>query len=356
MNERALLLNLLRSAILGDTNFSVPESLDWGRLIEEAGKQGMSVIASDGLQVLYDQGIYMAHDDKELRRIKARWFGQTMRYEHRYAGQVAAAKIMGAWLAEEGIQTVVLKGLVVAECYPIPSHRYSSDMDCFLIKDGEHLNAYELGNKVMETHGLSVDRSYYKNSKYDFSALHVENHKFCTPFRGNETLRNMERFLQRLILDGPLKPLGDTGLLEPPSLFSALFLIEHSYSHFLHEGLTLKHVLDWALFRRKHADDTDWDAFRCYCREFGLLRFAEALENVCDYVLYDQPLTETRIMEDIWKGLSLHDGKKGLALRLSIARNTLNAGWKYRRYSEISMLKGLWIQVKGFFWERNPRL
>ena len=356
MNERAFLLNLIRSAVLGETHFSVPESLDWARLIDEASRQGMSVIASDGLQWLYDQGIYAAHDEKELRRMKARWFGKTMQYEQRYASQMSAAKKMGEWLTEEGIQTVVLKGFVVAECYPIPAHRYSSDMDCFLIKDGEHLEAYELGNRVMEDHGVSVDRSYYKNSAYDVAELHVENHKFCTPFRGNVTLRKMERLLQRLIIEGPLTPLGDSILLEPPPLFSALFLMEHSYSHFLHEGLTLKHVLDWALFRRKHTEDTDWDAFRSYCQEFGLLRFAEALENICDYVLYDQPLTETRIMDDIWKGLSLHDDKKGLALRLSIARNTLNAGWKYRGYSEISMLKGLWIQVKGFLFDKNPRL
>lgn len=356
MDERAFLLNLLRSAVLGETDFSVPESLDWACLINEAERQGVSVIASDGLQRLYDQGIYAAHDEKDLRRMKARWFGKTMQYEQRYAGQVAAAKKMGKWLAEDGIQTVVLKGLVVAECYPVPSHRYSSDMDCFLIKDGEHLDAYESGNKVMEANGVSVDRSYYKNSTFDVAGLHVENHKFCTPFRGNETLTSMERFLQRLILDGPLTALGDTGLLEPPPLFSALFLMEHSYSHFLHEGLTLKHVLDWALFRRKHADDIDWDAFRCRCQEFGLLRFADALGNICGYVLYDQPLVETRIMDDIWKGLSLHGDKKGLALRLSIARNTLNAGWKYRTFSNLSMMKALLIQVKGFLFERNPQL
>ena len=136
MNERAFLLNLIRSAVLGETHFSVPESLDWARLIDEASRQGMSVIASDGLQWLYDQGIYAAHDEKELRRMKARWFGKTMQYEQRYASQMSAAKKMGEWLTEEGIQTVVLKGFVVAECYPIPAHRYSSDMDCFLIKDG----------------------------------------------------------------------------------------------------------------------------------------------------------------------------------------------------------------------------
>lgn len=356
MNERAFLLNLLRSAVLGETDFSVPEALDWACLIDEADRQGVSVIASDGLQRLYDQGQYRAHDERDLRRLKAQWFAKTMKFEQRYANQLASAKKMGDWLSVEGIHTIVLKGAVVSECYPIPSHRYSADMDIFLVKDGEHLNAYELGNKVMEAHGLAVDRSYYKNSSFDILGLHVENHKFCSPFRGNSTLRNLERLLQQLLLEGLWAPLGVTGLLEPPPLFSALFLMEHAYSHFLHEGLTLKHVLDWALFRRKHDEDIDWDAYRRYCEDYGLWRFAEALENVCGYVLYDQPLVETRIMDDIWKGLSLHSGKKGLALRLSIARNTLIAGWKYRTYSNLSMMKALWIQVKGFLFDKNPQL
>ena len=97
--EREFLLNLLRASLLGETEFAVPETVDWQVLIDEAGRQGVSVIASDGLQRLYDAGIYEAHDEKEVRRLKARWFGKTMKYEHRYAGQVAAAKKMGEWLA-----------------------------------------------------------------------------------------------------------------------------------------------------------------------------------------------------------------------------------------------------------------
>ena len=228
---------------------------------------------------MFDAGVYSVLGDKEERWTKAQWFAKTMQFEQRYAYQLAAARKMRKWFAAEGIQTVVLKGFTVSECYPVPAHRYSADLDCFLIKDGEHFEAYELGNQVIEKRGGEVSRHYYKNSSYDLPGLHVENHKFCTPFRGNKTLKRLEQLLQEMIVAGPWTEFEGTGLLMPPVLASALFLIEHAYSHFLHEGLNLRHILDWALFKRKHQSDLDWPAFDRYVDEFGFRRFYDAFSH-----------------------------------------------------------------------------
>ena len=362
MKEREFLLTLLQaglSSVGGD--ISIPENVDWEALISEAERQGVAVLASDGLQRLYDEGLYSADDDKETRRMKARWFGKTMSYEQRYAGQLAAARKMEKWLASTGIQTVVMKGFSVAECYPIPSHRYSADLDCFLMKEGEHLDAYESGNQVMEKHGVKVNRGYYKNSSFDLPGLHVENHKFCTPFRGNKTLLRFERNLQEMMKNGSLTPLGDTGLFMPPPFFSALFLTEHAYSHFLHEGLTLKHILDWMLFRQRHTDDVDWSQFESDCAEFGFSRFLASIDHVGEFVLgtrteEELDVIDRRFLEDVWEGPSLHPGKKGFRARVFLVGNTLRAAWKYRFYSNLSMPYALWIQVKGFLFDRNPKL
>ena len=359
--EQEILLNFLRASVLDDTGFVIPENLDWDALIEESNRQGVCVIASDGLQKLYDDGTYSVLGDKELRRKKARWLGKTMEYEHRYAGQLAAATKMGKWMASTGIQTVILKGFTVSECYPIPAHRYSADFDCFLIKNGEHLEAYELGNRVMENHEISVSRGFYKNSSFNVGGLMVENHKFCVPFRGNKLLRRFERLLQQMILEGPLTAFGSTGLFEPPPLASALFMTEHAYSHFLHEGLNIRHILDWVLFRRKHDSDVNWYTFDKYIDEFGLRRFYDAYEHLGEFVLgerTDASLTdlERRMMDSVWAGLDLHESVKGPVGKLRLVGNTLRAGWKYREFSPISMTKGLWIQVKGFLFEKKPSL
>lgn len=359
--ERVFLLHLIQASALGDTSFAIPDSLDWSVLIEEAGRQNVSVIASDGLQMLYDAGIYSVTGDKEERRMKAKWFAKTMKYEQRYADQLAAAKKMEEWFASEGIQTVVLKGFAVSECYPFPSHRYSSDLDCFLIKDGEHLAAYELGNQVIEMHGLPVERKYYKNSSFNLVGLYVENHKYCTPCRGNKTMKRLEQLLQEMILEGPLTEFKGTDLLMPPVLASALFLTEHAYSHFLHEGLNLRHILDWALFKRKHGYDMDWGAFEKYVGEFGFRRFYDAFSHLGDYVLglYNYSSLsprERRMMDSVWAGLDVHESVDGFVGKLRLVGNTLRARWKYREFAPISMAKALTIQVKGFLFERNPVL
>lgn len=359
--EREFILNLIRASVLGNTGFDIPAILDWPVLIEEVGRQNITVIASDGLQKLYDAGVYSVSGDKDERRAKAKWFAKTMGYEQRYADQLAAAKKMGKWFASEGIVTVVLKGFTVSECYPIPSHRYSSDLDCFLIKEGEHFAAYELGNLVIEKHGLPVERKYYKNSSFNLAGLFVENHKFCTPFRGNKTLKKFEQLLQRMILDGPLVEFEETGLMMPPVLASALFLTEHAYSHFLHEGLNLRHILDWALFKRKHGYDMDWCAFEKYVDEFGFRQFYDAFSHLGDYVLglymYSSlSAQERRMMDSVWAGLDLHESVRGFVGKLRLVGNTLRAGWKYREFAPISMPKALAIQVKGFLFDKNPAL
>lgn len=364
MKERQFLLTLLQAGLASvDEGVSVPESVDWDALIAEADRQGVCVLASDGLQKLYDSGLYTVGGDKESRRAKARWFGKTMQYEQRYAEQLSAARKMGEWFASAGIQTVVMKGLTVAECYPIPSHRYSADLDCFLIKDGEHLEAFEYGNQVMEAHGINVSRGFYKNSSFHLDGLFVENHKFCTPCRGNKTLIALEKLLQGMMLEGHLAPLGDTGLFMPSPMFSALFLTEHAYSHFLHEGLNLRHVLDWALFRRRHKDDVDWTRFDAYCAEFGFSRFLESIDHVGEYVLGsrtrdDMFPIDLRMLESIWKGLDLHKDLDPHSLRgkIAFAGNTIRSAWKYRAYSNISMLRALWIQVKGVVFVRKVEL
>ena len=359
--ERIFLLDLIRASVFGYTGFELPEFADWAILIEEAGRQNVSVIASDGLQKLYDAGVYSVSGSKEERRIKAQWFAKTMKYEQRYADQLAAGKKMREWFASAGIQTVVLKGFTVSECYPIPSHRYTSDLDCFLIKDGEHWEAYELGNQVIENHGLEVDRTYYKNSSFNLPGLHVENHKFCTPFRGNNTLRRFELLLQEMILCGPLTKFGDTGLLMPPVLASALFLTEHAYSHFLHEGLNLRHILDWALFHRQHQSDVNWMELERYLSEFGFRRFYDAFTHVGEFVLglrENSSLTslEQRMMDSVWAGLDLHESVRGLVGKSRLVGNTLRAGWKYREFAPISMTYALLIQIYGFLFQRNPVL
>jgi hypothetical protein len=144
-------------------------------------------------------------------------------------------------------------------------------------------------------------------------------------------------------------------------MVSALFLIEHAYSHFLHEGLTWRLVLDWMLFSRRHKEEIDWLTLDALVDEFGFRRFYNSYYRLGQYLLGDateEELTtlDKRMLDDVWAELDLHETLHGVKGKLALAGNTLRASWKYHYFSEISMPHALWIQVKGFLFDKHPTL
>lgn len=332
------------------------DDVDWEEVKALAEKQGLSGVVLDGVERLSGQR-------RPPKQFLLRWIGEVLQREQVYIVQEKAAAEMALLFLQNNIRTYVLKGTVVAACYPNPNHRRSSDMDCFLLPiDTDGPDVWEKGNKLMEQAGFKVKRNYYKNSTIYLPGLTVENHRFITPFRGNNRLKKFEKLLQSMIkTDKGEDKFEGTCLCRPPVMVTALFLIEHAYSHFLHEGLTWRHVLDWMLFRRKHKVEIDWNTFDALIDEFGFRKFYDSYYKLGEYMLglvTESDLTDqdNRMFEDVWDDLDLHDSYLGLKGKLALAGNTWRARWKYRYFSEISVLHALWIQVKGVLFMKNPQL
>ena len=290
------------------------------------------------------------------------WIGQVMLEEERYALQWKTSYEMASLFASNSIRTYVLKGIVVSECYPKPQHRVSSDVDCFLLPDKGDDDVWEKGNQLMEEAGYKVGRGFYKNSSFYLSGLTIENHRFMVPFRGNNRLRRLETVLQGMLKsDNGQDKFSNTSLCRPPMIVSALFLIEHAYSHFLHEGLTWRHVLDWMMFSRRHKNDIDWRALDAMIDEFGFRRFHDSYYRLGQYLVGEIQVSnltiqDKRMLDDVWAPLDLQENLHSLKAKIGMARATVRAGWKYRYFSPISMPQALWIQVKGFLFMKNPQL
>ncbi len=352
-------LHLLRLGIGAESEVVVPECIDWSVLYILAEQQGLLTIAADGLDRI-------PHDCRPQKKDILQWIGMTIQQESQYDVQQKAEAELALLFHLNGIRTYVLKGAVVAECYPKPEHRTSVDMDCFLSAESGTEDVWEKGNQVMEENGFDVSRDFYKNSTSFLPGLTVENHRFLTPWRGNKTLKELETLLQRYLREDKGEDRFDgTWLCRPPVMVSALFLIEHAYSHFLHEGLTWRHVLDWMLFSQRHKDEIDWTDLEARIDEFGFRRFYDSFVRMGKYLLgsasspsgrNEEEKRDLLMLEDIWAPLDLHETVDGIKGKLALAGNTWRARWKYRHFSEISMPRALWIQVFGYLFDRNPRV
>lgn len=348
--------SLVRLGIGNASAVRMPENIDWHALQAVAIEQGLSAIIVDGLEKL-------PVELKPPKPVLLQWIGEVLQEETVAAIQQKVAREMALLFHHYHIRTYVLKGAVVAECYPNIMHRSSVDLDCYLAKaNNSPYDAWEEGNQIIEDAGYEVKRDFYKNSTFIMPGLTVENHQYLTPFRGNKTLKALEKLLQSLVaLDNGEDRFEGTWLYRPPVMVSALFLIEHAYSHFLHEGLTWKHVLDWMMYSKKHDNDISWKEFHAYMDEFGLRKFYEAYLKLGYYLLGVLPEDglnkhEKRMLYDVWAPLDLHESDQGLKGKLALAGNTWRARWKYRYFSEISMIRALWIQTKGVVFIKHPTL
>lgn len=214
--EKNLMLIELLQAALGIRNSlsHIPSDAEWGNGYKLAVRHGIVGVLYVGIERLPKE----QRPDKELL---LEWFGQAEYYRGMYDRQRKAVESLnGLWRAE-GLTVFELKGDSIGRFYPRPNLRFSCGYDCLL-------SDYEQGNKLVEQEGVEVIRDFYKNSSFVWDGLYVENHQFCTPVRGNRAMKRFEVVLRSLISE---KNVVD---------FNALFLMEHLWSHFFEDALTLK--------------------------------------------------------------------------------------------------------------------
>lgn len=354
-SARTDLFALLRAGLHGGGTADIDGSTGdrWRKLYAVAASQGVLALVWDGVEQLPPAS-------QPPRELRLRWAYNVERIERRYAGQRRRAAELAAIYAEAGIRTVVLKGLAVSRLYPVPEHRPCGDLDCFLC--GE----YERGNRLAELAGAEVECGFYKHSHIVFRSLTVENHRFCTAVRGSRRAKAFERNLQRLLAEQPLESLPGSSLLVPPPDFNALFLAKHALSHFLTEGISLRHLCDWAVFIDGEGDAVDWAAFRKAAAEDRLLRFAEILSDLCVRYLgvarnplpADVGPLADRVLDNIFcERRHLNDSPHGVwTQRFRLLGNLARDRWKYREVYGRSFLFEVLRLSGGYLFDRKPEL
>jgi hypothetical protein len=341
---------------------ALPDEVNLKELRSLAERQGVAAICFDGLQRLTDEHLV---DSKSLNRgMMLQWIGSTMRQEQVFNCQLAQAKKLAELWAQNGLDTLVMKGFSLSRLYPRPEHRPCSDMDCFLQWTGQTENRHEAserGNVLAEENGLKVDRSYYKNSKIVLKGLTVENHQYLLPVKGSGKAKKIERQLRSWIYDGSNDYIADTKLIATAPFFDAVYVLTHAQEHFLNEGISLRHVCDWAMVLKAHSSKVDWGEWKRVCKGYGLLSFGYAMsrlaKDMCGVIIpFECPANDEadkRLIEDIL-GCKEHDaGKSDLQTRFGLVKRMFQNKWKYKMFSETNAFMFCTRRVWGYLFDKD---
>ena len=333
------LLTLLRAGLYGSASamdarlMAGLSAKEWREMLDMANAHSVAAIAVDGLNVLHGRKDFCyALDDASCEDIRYAWMGQQLMYEQSYFAKWETAKFVAKYWAENGIDTYNLKGFSFAQYYPIPEHRHGSDFDCFL-------SDWTKGNQLVETQGIKVDWSEAKHSHFTVCGLHFENHQTCIGINGSKKDKVLERYLQCVM--GMESWIGESAIRKPTTLFNALFCIKHAQHHFLVEdGITLRHVCDWAMIRRSPSFKDCSDTFYKDAERFGLMPFVSPLDELADILtglLQEQDLSTNAkfLLDDI------------------LAHGTVPMSEKPKR-KHSSKLHSYWYMLRQM-WANRPR-
>jgi hypothetical protein len=173
----------------------------------------------------------------------------------------------------------------------------------------------------------------------------IENHRFIVAVRNGKKTKQLHNLLDNIARNEERKAIFDTQIEMPSPMFNALFMNHHSLTHFLSEGVRLRHILDWAMFLEKEQANLDWERFYALCEEFDMRAFVDcstalAVELFGTKITNDRVVAESPYMERVLDSIINDDNAVysqsvgAWRMRMMLVRNLFASGWKYKAFTK----------------------
>jgi len=343
-STQEVLLQLLNSSLNNSCQIELYRDICWADVLKLASEQGVLGVCLEAIEQLPAGTI--------SKQTLLQWIGLSELYRQQYEKTwKVACKLDELWAAE-GIQATILKGRSMAKYYPVPSHRYSCDLDVFI--GGEWGRACE----SLEGQGVRLEREVYKEVEFTLDNVYVECHRYMTPVRGNKHLKEFERYMRSLLDSEPKEYFEGTTLVCPPLTFTIMLYIEHALGDFLQGHLTLKHIVDWVALRRQQAD---WDVFKTKCKAFKFDKFLPLIDALADVVegkidYQDLQPSYQEVFEEIFKAPVAKKPRTWFGKRVELFFSILRNGKKYQQFGYTSMPSFLFNSVWAHFFDKEVKL
>lgn len=338
------LIELLKMGIGNSADCRIPDSVQWGQVVQIAQMQGVGSVVLDGLERTKVEGI--------SKEVLLQWIAYTQQQENRYMLQEKLIAELASFYQEQDMQMMVLKGWGLSLLYPKPKHRPYSDLDIYLFgkqKEGDQL----FHNK----RGIEIDDSHHHHSVFSYKGLSVENHYDFVNVYSHSSNKKVEKRLKSLVKETPnvkVKVNGVEVWLPSPD-FNALFLLRHAAAHFAGSEISLRQVVDWGLFMQQNHQLVDWVTQIPFIKKMNMHHFLGAINYICYHYLgfnkeiFDSCIDESygeRVFEDLFNPMHQQSKVKGTVKYIySRFRYWWSNRWKHRIVYSESLLTTFLAQL-----------
>ena len=267
---RHIFLQLVRLGI-GHPGDVPCKTVDWNELWALAERQGLSAVVVDGMERLPER-------QRPPKELLLQWIGEVLQsYEYRYKLYNRTIAELAGFYREHDLKMMVLKGYACSLDWPKPEHRPCGDIDIWMF--GKQKEADVLITKEKE---IEVDNSHHHHSVYFWRDFMVENHYDIIDVHHRNSSAKLERLLKQLAEDDTyMVKISGEDVYIPPANLHALFLVYHTMLHFTSTEMSIRQILDWAFFVKKHGKEVDWPWLLSVLKEYHLMDFFNILNAIC---------------------------------------------------------------------------
>lgn len=368
-NSREILLKLVRLAMGWESDYTLPEDINWDEVIDMSSEQGITAIILDGYENLTRNNPDAIGwlNSKNNKTLLLQAIGQVQIIESTYYQHVEALKELGKVLGKWKIPFTLMKGFSCGQYYPIPKHRSCGDIDIF---PGQN---FDSSNLALTAEGIKVEPDYYRHTVSYVKGVMVENHCVLCDLRG--PISQTKALEEQLEEEGNKSIMGSrdvnidgvpiVGAKYPTANFHALFLPWHVSAHFMFERFTIRQLLDWALFIKNEGKSIDYVWFKEAKKKYtyGYSKFADLLTAlslkylnlptddipltiISDAQHIDEKLVD-RVFNYIFEGQPKEKHENIWKKRISNVKRIWKERWKYRACYDMSIFRFLFYKGVG---------
>lgn len=227
--------------------------------------------------IVYGCPAFAAFPQQEMQAVK----GQVIRQVMVQSRKTEEFLLLYKKLLGEGLTPLVVKGIICRNMYREPDYRCSGDEDVLIPKEqfGKCSELFLANGMKMLNPEADPEKEgevpYYKAG----GALHIELHKelFASESEAYGDLNGLfegvfERAIQEEVQGVKIYTMSHTDHL--------LYLILHSFKHFLHSGFGIRQVCDIVLYAETYGADIDWNYILESCRGIHADVFAASLFDI----------------------------------------------------------------------------
>lgn len=265
---------------IGHSVICLPDSLVWPEIKMLSERHGLSAVVLDGIEKLPET-------KRPPQEFLLEWIGEVLQeYEYRYDLYRNAIAEIAGFYNSHGLKMMILKGYACSLDWPNPAHRPCGDIDIWQFgkqKEGDAaLETEKPIQVVQEGEEFKVDNSHHHHTVFNWGDFTVENHYDFLNVYHHRSNVELEAILKGLGADDThyTEINGEKVYLPSPNLH-ALFLLRHAMSNFASTDFSLRQLLDWAFFVKKHSIEVDWNWLVDILERFGMKPLYEIFNAIC---------------------------------------------------------------------------